>query len=211
MLRPLEDFQLDHKELKSTFDDEYSTYLKLKKWFKDKQIDKSKITIYSPGCGRDFATLLMVYDAIVSKNNKEVEIIFLDMRDFYDGIIFELEKYTKGVKIKQHKSKNCYKATAYFNDKKFSIKYYVCDASNYFPSELKKKIDIYYERAFEMFRAGDSMAAYTVFKNIKELGLVITDHSFDFASQKDSFKKLKRIPKKYGLYNNFQIWQKISN
>jgi len=214
MLHPrnlfLKDFELNHATLKKTFGDEYNTYTKLKSWFKDKQIKKKKITLYSPGCGRDMATTLMVCDTLLSKETKELNLIFLDMRDLYDGLLYELEKYTKGVKITHKKSKDKYQSIAYFKDKTLRITYYVHDASSFFPPELKNNIDIYYERAFELFRSHDTVMAYKIMKNTKKLGLIITDYGFDFGSQKDSFKKLKKIPKKFGLYNNFQIWQKTN-
>ena len=212
MLHPrnlfLKDFELNNVALIKTFEDEYKTYTKLKSWFKGKQINKKKVTIYSPGCGRDMATTLMICDVLLSKENKEIEFIFLDMRDLYDGLLYELEKYTKGVKIIHKKTKDNYQSIAYFKDKTLKIIYYVQNASSFFPPELKNNIDIYYERAFELFRSHDVVMAYKIMKNTKKLGMIITDYGFNFGSQKEDFKKLKKIPKKFGLYNNFQIWQK---
>jgi hypothetical protein len=206
----LKDFNLNHERLRKTFRNEYEGYLKLKKWFSNKQINQKKLKIYYPGCGRDFATLLLIYDALVSKENTEVEFIFLDMRDFYDGILYELQKYTlgKGPWIVQHISKDKYKATAYFKNKTFSIIYYVKYISSSLPSELKAGFDIYYERAFEMFRSKNMMFMYPIYKNIHSLGLILSDYGFDIGSQKNKFKKLPKVTKQFGLYNNFQIWQK---
>jgi hypothetical protein len=39
--------------------------------------------------------------------------------------------------------------------------------------------------------------------------LMITDHSLRFGSQGKYFRQLKHIPKKFGLYKNFQIWQRL--
>ncbi|MFT4297921.1 MAG: hypothetical protein ACMXX5_01895 [Candidatus Woesearchaeota archaeon] len=209
----LQDFKINKVELNKTFKEEYKSYLKIKRWFSGKKISKDNLIIYSPGCGRDFATMLMIYDAIASEKNTRATFVFQDIRDFYDGIIYELEKYTLGKKLKiiQHKAKDKYSATAYFKNKTFNIIYYVKDASNFFPPELNNNIDIYYERAFEMFRSKDAMMLYKILKNVKPLGLLISDYGFEFGSQKQNFKKLSRLPKNFGLYGNFQIWQKKLN
>jgi hypothetical protein len=206
----LKNFEINHKALSTNFKNDYEGYLKIKKWFLGKQIDQNKITIYSPGCGRDFASLLLIYDALISSSNKEATFVFIDIRDFYDGILYELQKYTlgKGPWIVQKVSKNKYKAVAYFKDRVFNIIYYVNDAMSFTPSEIKDGLDIYYERAFEMFRSKEGMMMYQVYKHLKPLGLLISDYGFDFKSQKNNFKKLPKITKQFGLYNNFQIWQK---
>jgi hypothetical protein len=203
----LNEFKVKDNLLRNNFDEEYNTYRKLKTWFNGKRMDKQHITIYSPGAGSDFGTTLMIYDAIVSPKNKEATFIFIDIRDFFDGMPEQLKKYTSKPLIKKESSQDSYKFTAYYNDKVFNIIYYVRDAA-IFPEECKEGIDIYYERAFELFRSKDPMIDYNIYKNINKLGLAITDHSFDFRSQKKYFKRLKKIPKRFGLYNNFQIWQK---
>ena len=67
---------------------------------------------------------------------------------------------------------------------------------------------IYYERGFELFRSAYARKMHHTLKSIKSLGLAITDHSFDFANLKPKFKRLKKIPKDFGFYHNFQIWQR---
>ncbi len=204
-------FQLNLPALSKEFDEEYDTYKVLKDWFKGKQIKKKSITIYSPGCGKDAGSLLLIYDAIISQKNINATFVFLDMRDFFDELIFEFKKFTKKPIIVFKNSKTRHEAKIYYKDKCFTVLYYVQDISGKFPNELKNKIDIYYERAFEMFRSSDQLFASNIYQNMASYGLLISDYGFNFGSFKNGFKKLKNIPKRFGLYKNFQIWQKISS
>ncbi|MFT4304221.1 MAG: hypothetical protein ACMXYG_06665 [Candidatus Woesearchaeota archaeon] len=203
----LKKYKLNHSLLKQELSSEYDTYIKLKEWFKGKKINKKKLLIYYPGCGSDISSLLLVLDAI--SDSKEIEVVFVDIRDFYDGILNQLHTYAPGVWIVNHVLNEKYSATAYYKDLTIKINYYISDAESFFPPDCKKNIDIYYERAFEIFRSDNSMINYPIFKNIKPLGFLISDYGFNFKTQKKSFKKLKKIPKVFGLYNNFQIWQKV--
>ena len=205
----LNEFSLDKKSMKKDLEKDYPVYLQLKEWFKGKQIEKNHLTFFHPGGGSDILSLLVVYDALVSSNNKSVDFIFMDLRDFYDGTIFNLKKYLKGAKVKHYHSKKRYHAEILFKDKTINIIYYVQDALHNFPDKLKNNIDVYYERAFEMFRGNDNIFMYRVFKNMRQAGLMMTDHSFHFGNIHKKFKKLENIPLKFGLYNNFQIWQRI--
>ena len=208
----LRDFELNRSLIKKDLDSDYETYLKLKKWFDGKQVEKKRLYFYHPGGGSDMLSLLTIYDAVVSKKNKVAYFVFVDIRDFYDGALYQLKKYVKKANIKEipSKIKNRYHAKISFKDRIFHIIYYVSDISNFSPPELKKNTDIYYERAFEMFRCNDSILMYKIYSNMNKHGLMITDHSFNFASSKKKFKKLKSIPKKFGLYQNFQIWQRTT-
>lgn len=203
-------FEFNYSQIKKDLEDDSKTYQELKKWFRNKQFDKKVITVYHPGAGSDLLTLLAMYDAIVSKKNKVANFIFIDMRDFYDSLIQQLEKYTHKPRITVKMQKKKQIITASYKDKKIRIIYYVSDFCNCFPKELENGIDIYYERAFEMFRAKDYITMRRIFSSMNKSGLMITDHSFDFASLKSKFKRLKGIPKKFGLYKNFQIWQRTS-
>ncbi|MCB9358314.1 hypothetical protein H6503_00125 [Candidatus Woesearchaeota archaeon] len=206
----LKEYNLKHDQLKEDLGDEYGTYLRLKDWFKGKQLSKKKLTVYYPGSGSDFSSLLLILDAVSDHRKlKDIEITFLDIRDFYDGILNQLHRYAPGVWIVNNVSKDKFSSIAYYKNLTIKISYYIKDAESFFPPELKDNTDIYYERAFELFRSKNSMMNYKFLKNIKPLGFAMTDHSFDFGSQKRLFKQLKGIPKGFGLYNNFQIWQKI--
>lgn len=202
-------FQINHAALSKEFDEEYDTSKKIKEWFRAKQLEKKSITIYSPGCGKDAGSLLLIYDAIVSEKNINATFVFMDMRDFFDELIFEFKKFTKKPLIVFKNSKKRHEARIHYKDKYFTILYYVQDLSGKLPKELKNNIDIYYERAFEMFRSSDSIFASDIYKNTTSHGLLISDYGFNFGSYKKNFKKLKGIPQKFGLYKKFQIWQRI--
>lgn len=206
----LRDFELNKSLMKKDLGSDYKAYLELKSWFDGKQIEKKRLYFYHPGGGNDMLSLLTIYDSVVSRKNKTAYFVFVDMRDFYDGVLYQLKKYVKKVDIKEipSKIKNRYHAKISFKDRIFHIIYYVNDVSNFFPPELRRNIDIYYERAFEMFRCNDNILMYQIYSNMNKQSLMMTDHSFNFASSKNKFRKLRSIPKKFGLYQNFQIWQR---
>jgi hypothetical protein len=206
----LKKFSLNKTLIREDLGDDYAAYMELKSLFKGKRIDKKRIRVYHPGGGSDMLSLLVIYDALVSSKNKIADFVFVDMRDFFGGVLFQIKKYLPGARIRQINRKSCHYAQVSFKDKVFNIAYYVADISNFFPPELYKDIDIYYERAFEMFRSSDFIAMYNIYSNIRKKGIMITDHSFDFGSFSSKFKECKGIPKGFGLYQNFQIWQRTT-
>jgi len=203
------EFRLDHSRLKKEFDEEYDTYLKIKGWFKGRQIEKKRLTIYSPGVGKDIASLFMIYDAAVSKANKHADLIFVEMRDMYEELLHQIGLFTSGAAIiRRGGDKEKYLADVYYKDRSFRIVYYLRDISDSFPRELKHSIDIYYERAFQMFRDKNFMFSSLVSQNMNPYGLVMTDYGFDFGSYDKDFKRISGIPSNFGLYKKFQVWQR---
>ena len=88
--------------------------------------------------------------------------------------VLPISRYTTKIitRIVFHKTKDCYRATVYFQDKTFYLSYYIKNFEHFYPKELKGITDIYYERAFEMFRSKD--ASTRVWKAKLERGLLST-------------------------------------
>lgn len=194
----LKNFELKKSLIKKDLQEDWDSYLKLKEWFKGKQISKEKITIYYPGCAYDAISLLAIYDAVVSSKNKIVNLILLDVRDSYNGFISNFQRYAPG------KAK---KKSIRFKDKIFNISYYIEDAMKFCPEKLKNKIDIYYERGFHIVRGNNKKFFQKTDSLMKKGSLMITDFGFNKNNMKN-FKKLEKIPSNFGLYKKFQIWQK---
>jgi len=208
--KPTAEFELNHEAIKKDSKNNYDSYLKIKSWFDKKQLRQKEINMFHPGSGNDIVSPLLIYDAIVS-SNKVLNMVCIDTRDFSDGIILHLKKYTKDPIIKKVERKGKQIVQVAYKDKQFNIIFYTAPFGYIFPSELVENIDIYYERGFEMFRSNDYMAMYKVYANIKKLGLMITDHSFYFGSHANKFKRIKGLPKQFGFYENFQIWQRTND
>lgn len=200
--------KLEHDKIKDMLHDEYDGYLKLKKKFSGKPFGKKSLHVYYPGCGTDIVSILLLHDVWL-KDADEVHIVLTDFRDFFDGIIFQLQKYTTDSIIKKKKIKGKYYATAKFKECLFHLHYYVHDAMHFLPPELKNNIDIYYERSFEIFRSNDAIGFHRIHANVKKNGLMMSDYGFSFGSYEKNFKKLSGIPSKYGHYKNFQVWQRV--
>jgi hypothetical protein len=204
-------FSLNQAILKKHLAEEYGAYLKLKEWFNGRQISKKKVTFYYPGSGSDILSALAICDAVISPLCKEIELVFQDTRDMFDGTVYQISKYTTKPVVVVHDTKDICSASFYFKDKTIKLLYHVSDFNYNFPSELKSGIDIYYERAFEMFRSYEQITMYKIYSKIKPLGLLMTDHSFRLGKDSKNFKKLKGIPSYFGLYKKFQIWQKVKS
>jgi len=194
----LKKFSLNYVLLKKFFREEYSEYLKLKDFFKDKKINKEKLVFYYPGCGGNISGLLFMYDILVGRN-KKANFILVDTRDMFPVILDEIKRYTNG-KVKCKKNR----ITVYFKDREINIIYRVKNALEFYPSG---NIDVYYERAFEMFRIGSKIME-RIYPLVNKNGLMITDHSFEFGKFKDDFEKIPDVPFNLGLYRNFQIWKR---
>jgi len=162
------------------------------------RIANKKLKIYYPGAADDVASILVLLKNIAPKCT-DLHIIMLDIRDFYDGIIYQLERYTNPY-IQRKKSK----IIAYYKDKRITVSTKTTEFAHYKPP----KIDIYFERAFQMFREHDRMSLYEVCKQVKGNGFMMSDYGFDFASKRKDFKKINNVPTEIGLYAKFQIWQK---
>lgn len=205
-------FQLNFKNISKNYIEEKKTYNKLKDNFKKDKIflksQKRKLKIYVPGGGNDITTLLLILDTISDKSI-DLEVVFQEIRDYSDGLIEELKKNTKKPVIFLRKTNKKIIVKAIYKNKKIKVIYYLYPVEDFFPIELKKGYDIYYERAFELFRSNSNEFFYNCKKFLNESGIMISDYGFKFnKNDLKNFKKLKNIPKAYGLYNNFEIWKK---
>ena len=201
--RMLPPFSLQHKELREAIPDDYESFCKIHTWFKDKPIPKSSVTIYYPGSADDMASVLMLCDALFGKKTKKISIIMLDIRDFSDGIIKQIKQFTKPWLV-YHPPGEAKVIEALYRDRTIRISFYIRDAER-LPPELKGGIDIYYERAFEIFRS-NTTALTQVLRHMKPYGLIMSDYGFPRIK---GFKRLKGIPQKLGLYEKFQILQRV--
>ena len=177
----LKKFELNDSLVKKDLEDEYDSYLKVKEWFNGRRIKKKKLVFYYPGFGGDMLNILAMYDALVSDNNKIVEFILVDITDSHNDVVAGLKQYTKGVKVVEKKINGKYVITAYFKDKEFRIICHIADAVNFIPPELSK-IDLYYERAFELFRSYNDLLLNKLCSLVNKGGLMITDSGFDFGN-----------------------------
>lgn len=189
-------FKLNTQQIIDDLEDEANSYQILKNNFN--KINKKEITIFYPGDGGDMLNILAIYDALI-KNNKKLNIIMVDIRDLFSPAIQELKTYTN-LKVKRKNNK----AIARCLNKKITITYYQEDANTFFPTELKKGYDIYYERAFEIHRQ-DSNILEIASEYLNNNGLMITDKGFNLKN----LKQIPNIPTEFGFYKNFQIQQKV--
>jgi hypothetical protein len=206
-------FKLNFENIAKSFIEEKQTYEFLKNKFKTEKTsfvnNRKEIIIYNPGGGSDITTLLLLLDTFTNKYTN-LKIIIQEIRDYSDGIIEELKKFTVKPVICKNKNKNKIFISAFYKNKTIEIVYYLEPIENLFPIELKKGYDIYYERAFELFRSNNNEFFYNCKKHLILNGLMISDYGFNFDKNNiKCFKKITRIPKEYGLYNNLEFWQKI--
>ena len=97
------------------------------------------------------------------------------------------------------------------NNTKVTMHYLGKDAFNGIPAEIRKGFDVYYERAFELFRADEGLYMQLVFEKLRHDGLVITDRGFNKpVLDKNNLEKIQNIPKEFGIYKNLTIYRKFA-
>lgn len=200
----LAEFKLLSSPLKENLQEDYSTYLKIKELLKTYKIRKQKITVYYPGCGSDLVNVLIMIDML--EEAKQIDIIFVDPKGAFPVMIAEMKKTTYKPKIKQSKNK----ATIHFKNKKINMIYYSENAFDFIPKEIENGIDLYFERAFNLFREEKEKQMNKIFPLINERGFIISDYGFELGKYKRQFVQIKNIPKNFGFYQNFHIFQKTS-
>ena len=201
--------KLNYEKLKSgSFKDEFATYLKLKQHFNGHKLKKDKITFFNPGAGGDIINPILFIDALTEA--KELELIFFDPRFYYMFVIEGLKEIIDNFKynIKLNNSTAVIKFK--INKTKYNLVYIGRDAFARIPDEIKAGFDIYYERAFRLFRDDQNLYMALVFEKMNPGGLAITDWGFNKpVLEKGNLKKIDNLPKDFGIYKNLTIYKKF--
>lgn len=206
-------FRPDLKKISAQYPDDYASFTKVAKQFKNKPYGKKKVSIYYPGSGSDVATLLLIVNAFCDAKTKHITFICLDNRSFFEGLCAQLKNLAPGGWWMFKNKKNYSHVDILYKDVKLSLIFYFGDANHDTPELVKKGYDMYIERAFEIFRNADPHQFNRIVNLVHSKGLIMSDYGFTekgIVSQniRKNFVRLKNIPLKFGLYNQFQIWQK---
>lgn len=200
--------KLNREKLKlGSFKEEFYTYLKIKEFFNGNKIKKDKIIFFNPGAGGDIVNPMLFIDAVTEC--KELEMIFFDPRFYYQFVIEGLKEIIDNFKYKMKVDGKLAKITFKLNKTKVILNYIGKDAFERIPSEIKQGFDIYYERAFRLFRDDQNLYMALIFEKMYSGGLVITDWGFNKpVIEKGNLKKIEKVPKDFGIYKNLTIYKK---
>ena len=192
----------------NSFEDELNTCLKLKEIFKDKKLKKDRVVFLNLGAGGDIINPVLFADALIEA--KEIVFLFYDPRFYYQFIIGELEDIIDNFKYKLKLNKNTATIKFKLNNTKMSIVYSGRNAFDGMPPEIKQGFDVYYERAFRLFRDDQNTFMYLLFQRMNKNGLVVTDWGFEnIITEKTNLQKINGIPKDFGIYHNLTIYKKL--
>lgn len=201
--------RLNYEKLKSgSFKDEYDTYLKIKDFFKQNKLKKDKITFVNLGAGGDIINPLLFTDALIKA--KEITFLFYDPRFYYHFMIEALKDIVDNFKYKLKFDKNTALIRFKLNNTKFNLIYSSQDAFAKMPSEFKKGFDVYYERAFRLFRDDQDLFMFLLFEKLNKGGIAITDWGFNKpVLEKNRLEKIQNLPEDFGIYKKLKIYKKI--
>lgn len=202
------DFSIDYKRLKKDLEEDFDTYKKIKNIIKPYRINKKEIIIYYPASSFDFSSIVMLIDCLI-KDFQKITIITIEIKDIHMFLKKLAEKYFKTKAKKTIQKNNRSYTLLEFKNKDIEIISYINDAiKDKNPKELKNKIDIYFERAFNLFKEDNLSYTKNIASLIKENGFIISDYGFK-GIKLHNFKKIKNIPKDFGLYRQLQIYKKF--
>lgn len=162
-------------------------------------LKKEEISLFYPGCGCDILRPLLLLESFCEfkKANIFFADFFLSPQTFAENFsaITNLNKFKK--------TKNSHKFK--FKDKEFNFFYFECDVllKQTFPN-----FDIYFERAFQLFRKDSLDFIPNIVKNLNKGGFFVSD----FVDFKKKSLKIIKIPeeiKNIGFYKNFAVLKKI--
>lgn len=199
-------FKLDKRAMKVDLDEDFESYLKLKDILKEKQFRKD-ISIYYPGYGGDMLGLVTMID-LFARRSKNIRIIVTDIHSGTAIMLPLAKRYFKAFNKRMIVEKRKHILRLYFKDKTIEIIAYNRNAFSFFPEELIKGIDIYYERAFNLFRESELEFQELISRKIRKDGLIVADHPFRIRHHEKKFKVLN-VPKNFGFYKKFCIYQKV--
>ncbi|MBW3018702.1 hypothetical protein KY329_00770 [Candidatus Woesearchaeota archaeon] len=163
---------------------------------KDTKIKKEEIVLFYPGSAND--TIMPTLMLVALADFKKAKIVLADPEtelDFAAGLFQQLTDCRKFRK----KNNSC---TFYFNDKTFEIGCHKYDVLQSLPIE---KIDIYFERAFQVFRQGSPEFFPMIKSKLADDALVITDFG-DILDME--IIKTPEEAKALGFYKNFSVFTK---
>jgi len=206
---------LNLEEIKKyLYPEEFNSYLSLMKIFENNKYSKSNITLFYPGCGADVVNPLLFLDILLDwKNTRAITLIYADTSSIAPMFIGETVDKITGVKnVVKFISEDEAHISFTINNCRITLVYILADVLQKLPQILDKGFDIYFERAFEIFRADEAMFIRYVLEHVNKNGLLISDCGF---CRQDMLKKYgfvdfgpKKLPSELGLYNTLKIYKK---
>ncbi|MFC1753523.1 hypothetical protein ACFL96_09060 [Thermoproteota archaeon] len=175
----------------------------------DAEVSKKELTLFYPGCGLDIVQPLIYSSRIAGKADK-ITFILAD-RDMTANDVVSLMLQLTGNHNYSIKRNDPHTETAVFRfkDRTFS---FVCKKGNVLesvPKEIKQGYDVYFERAFELFRENDDLFMPNMISLLNKDGLMITDAGLSRQLSKDMEKiKLSPKTKELGFYKNLSMYRK---
>lgn len=201
--------KLNHEKLRArSFKDEFNTYLKLKEIFKDQKLKKDRIVLFNPGAGGDVINPLLFVDALTEC--RQLDMFFVDDRFYYQFILQGLEEVIDD--FKYDISVSAGKAVIKFrlNKTKVNLVYLGEDVFKNLPKDIENGFDVYFERAFRLFREDQIRQMSYIFGRLRKGGFVISDWGFNKnITEKHSLAKMGNLPRNFGIYKNLTIYRKI--
>ena len=199
---------------KNLYPEEFEAYLKLKKIFAGKKISRKHIVFFYPGSGADVLNPMLYLDALVDwKSAEAIDFIFVDIDGAAPTFICSMLEKLTGRKPKlKFLSDTKARVTFTFDNTRITLTYILADAVENLPKDARVNFDIYFERAFELFRANAGWFIEFVLGHVSKGGLLISDCGF---CRQDLLKKYsfvgfgpKELPLELGFYKNLKIYKK---
>ena len=163
------------------------------------KINKDKITLFYPGCSCDIIRPLLLLDSLC--NFKKADVILSDQFLSPETIAETMSSLTGIKRFRKTKEKHIFR----FKNKTIKIIYKECD------SLLEKNLpdfDIYFERAFQLFRKDNDEFIQNIIKRLNKDGLFISDF-IDFKNKDLEELKIPKELNSIGFYKKFGILRKL--
>ncbi len=162
------------------------------------KLNKKQLTLFYPGSANDIIRPILLLDAI--SDFQTANIILADQKLSQKFAVETMQNLTNIKKFKKTNNKIKFK----FKNKEIKLIFNECDIIN----EEIPEFDIYFERAFQLFRKDTKDFIPNIIKKAKKGSLILTDY-LDF-----KHKSLKKInfPKEInsiGFYKQFGGFKKV--
>ena len=171
-------------------------------------LDKRQLTFFYPGCGLDVVQPLLYALKICSAERinfvfadkdlkaDELASLMLQLTDNHNYTTKKVDRYTEVAEF-------------FFQDRYIS---FICksgDVLTRIPKELKAGYDVYFERAFEIFREENPSFLPDILDHLNKDGIVISDAGLPKEIAKD-LEKIKVSPKAkpLGFYKRLSMYRK---